>query len=66
MTSRQLKIARSRLGWSQKRLAKELGVTIFTISKYENHDSNPGESRYMKKIPRVVDLAMRFLLREAS
>lgn len=59
MTSRQLKIARSRLGWSQKRLAKELGVTIYTISRYENYLS-PGS--YAKKIPRVFDLALRYLL----
>lgn len=62
MTSRQLKIARSRLGWSQKRLAKELGLTIYTISRYENYES---DAAYGKKIPKVVDLAMRYLLGEA-
>lgn len=66
MTSRQLKIARSRLGWSQVKLAKELGVTVFTLSKYENLDKYPRDSKYRKKIPRTFDLAMKFLLREES
>ncbi len=51
MTARQMKIARSRLDWSQKRLAKELGFKIFCISRYENGS----------KIPKSVDLAMRYL-----
>jgi len=59
LTSRQLKIARSKLGWSQKRLAKELGLTIYTVSRYENYES---DAKYGKKIPKVVDLAMRHLL----
>lgn len=52
MTSEQLKIARSRLNWSQVRLAKELDLTVFTISRYERGD----------KIPRSVELAVEFIL----
>lgn len=52
MTSRQLKIARYRLNWSQVRLAKELGFKSYCISRYENG----------AKIPKSVGLAMRYLL----
>ncbi|HDY89031.1 MAG TPA: hypothetical protein ENH82_13075 [bacterium] len=52
MTARQMKIARSRLNWSQKRLAKELGFKVFCISRYENGYN----------IHKSVDLAMRYLL----
>lgn len=52
MTARQMKIARSRLNWSQEKLGKELGFKVFCISRYERGF----------KIPKSVDLAMRYLL----
>ncbi len=52
MTARQIKIARSRLNWTQERLGKELGFNGFCISRYERGS----------KIPKSVELAIQFLL----
>lgn len=35
MTGRTLRATRRRLGWTQRRLAAELGVTIRSVSRWE-------------------------------
>lgn len=57
MTARQLVTARERLGLSQAALAKALDVDVGTVSRWE---------RGLRPIPRVVDLALRYLLAVAE
>ena len=52
MTARQLQRLRTRLGWSQDRLAEALGVHKMTISKWER-DAQP--------IPEMAAIAVRCL-----
>lgn len=52
MTSGQLKLARQKLKWTQKRLADELGFRSYCISKYERG----------ARIPRTTELAIRYLM----
>jgi transcriptional regulator with XRE-family HTH domain len=56
MTRREFKLLRGLIGLSQGRLAKELGVTIRTITRWER-----GEF----PIPRIAELALRNLFRES-
>lgn len=55
MTKREFKQLRQLIGVSQTKLAKEMGVTIRTITRWER-----GEF----PIPRIADLALRNLFRE--
>ncbi|OGQ80297.1 MAG: hypothetical protein A3F90_10655 [Deltaproteobacteria bacterium RIFCSPLOWO2_12_FULL_60_19] len=55
MTKKEFKLLRGLLGLSQGKLAKELGVTIRTITRWER-----GEFA----IPRIAELAIRNLFRE--
>ena len=41
MTKQEIKQIRKRLGWSQERLARELGLSFSTISRWERGESNP-------------------------
>ena len=36
-----IKKLRVKLGWTQAKMAKELGVSIMTISRWENHKFQP-------------------------
>lgn len=56
MTRKEFKLLRGLIGLSQARLAKELGVTIRTITRWER-----GEF----PIPRIAELALRNLFRES-
>lgn len=53
MTPADLKDARHALGWSQTRLAEELGVSRRIVQYWES-----GE----QEIPRAIDLAVAYLL----
>ena len=58
MTPTELREARKRLGLTQVRLAEELGIAQVTVILYERgkrYDGTP------VKIPRAVELAMRYL-----
>ncbi len=58
MTPTELREARKRLGLTQARLADELGIAQVTVVLYERgsrYDGGPAP------IPRVVELAMRYL-----
>jgi transcriptional regulator with XRE-family HTH domain len=55
MTKKEFKQLRQVIGLSQAKLAKEMGVTIRTITRWER-----GEF----PIPRIAELALRNLLRE--
>jgi len=55
MTKKEFKLLRGLIGLSQWKLAKEMGVTIRTITRWER-----GEF----PIPRVAELALRNLFRE--
>ncbi len=41
MTKQEIKQIRQRLGWSQERLARELGLSFSTISRWERGGSKP-------------------------
>lgn len=56
MTRKEFKLLRGLIGLSQGRLAKELGVTIRTITRWER-----GEF----PVPRIAELALRNLFRES-
>ncbi len=56
MTKKEFKAIRGRIEFSQARLAKELGVTLRTVARWER-----GEF----PIPRVAELALRNLVRES-
>jgi len=55
MTRKEFKQLRQLIGLSQAKLAKEMGVTIRTITRWER-----GEF----PIPRIAELALRSLFRE--
>ncbi len=57
MTIRKFKELRQDIGYSQAKLAKELGVTIRTVSRWEHGDF---------PIPKVAELALKMIVREAS
>jgi DNA-binding XRE family transcriptional regulator len=56
MTKKEFKMLRGLLDLSQTKLAKELGVTLRTVARWER-----GEF----PIPRVAELALRNLFRES-
>jgi DNA-binding transcriptional regulator YiaG len=56
MTKREFRKLRGLIALSQARLAKELGVTLRTVARWER-----GEF----PIPRVAELALRNLFRES-
>ena len=56
-THTDVKSARERLGWSQKRLADELGVDQATISRWERDDS---------RVPLMARRVMDSLLSELA
>jgi putative transcriptional regulator len=39
----QVKKARQKLGYSQKRMAKELGVSFATVNRWENKHTEPSQ-----------------------
>ena len=41
MNAQDIKKLRTKLGWSQERLAKYLGISIMTISRWENGHFEP-------------------------
>ena len=56
MTKKEFRTLRGLIGLSQTKLAKELGVTLRTVARWER-----GEF----PIPRVAELALRNLFRES-
>src|SRR5687767_10741288 len=56
MTKKQFRMLRGLIGLSQAKLAKEMGVTLRTVARWEL-----GEF----PIPRVAELALRNLFRES-
>lgn len=57
MEGRDLKVARAKLGISQRELAERLGLTQVTIARYE---------KAVSEIPKVVEIAVECLVREAQ
>ena len=53
MTGDQFARLRAELSWSQQEVADQLGVTRFTVSRWEGQDL----------VPRVAELALRYLAR---
>jgi len=52
MTGEQLQTIRKRMGWTQEAIAKELGITSQSVSRYE---------RNAEPIPRYIQLAVKQL-----
>jgi transcriptional regulator with XRE-family HTH domain len=57
MTIRKFRELRQDIGYSQAKLAKEMGVTIRTVSRWEHGDF---------PIPKVAELALKTIVREAG
>ena len=56
MTGDQFAQLRAELSWSQQEVADQLGVTRFTVSRWEGQDL----------VPRVAELALRYLARDRA
>ena len=41
MTAKEIKELRLRLGWTQERLGRELGVSFPTVNRWENNKNMP-------------------------
>ena len=41
MTAQEIKELRQRSGWTQERLARELGVSVMTVSRWETGKQKP-------------------------
>ena len=54
MTGDQFAQLRFELNWSQQEVADQLGVTRFTVSRWERQE----------EVPRVAELALRYLARD--
>jgi len=59
MTGAEMKELRERLGWSQQRLATELGMSVSQISLYERGTIR--KTGHPVAIPKVVELALEAL-----
>jgi transcriptional regulator with XRE-family HTH domain len=60
MTSDEMRQIRNELGWSQQRLAQELGMSLSRIADYERGVTRGARPRPVQ-IPRTVELAMEAL-----
>jgi transcriptional regulator with XRE-family HTH domain len=60
MTGMEMREIRERLGWSQQRLAQELGMSLSRIVDYER-GSTRGVPQHPVVIPKVVELALEAL-----
>ncbi|MEW6580086.1 MAG: XRE family transcriptional regulator [Chloroflexota bacterium] len=60
----RLKLARLRARLSQRELARRVGVTAMSISKYENNVMVPG-AETLVKLAQALDVRVEFLLRQA-
>jgi transcriptional regulator with XRE-family HTH domain len=60
MTPSELQDFRARMAWSQAELARQLGVSPSRIVDYER-GSTRGKAERPAPIPRVVELAVRYL-----
>jgi transcriptional regulator with XRE-family HTH domain len=60
MTPSELQDFRARMGWSQAELARQLGLSMSRIVDYEL-GATRGKARRPAPIPRVVELAIRYL-----
>ena len=56
MSSREVRELRAQLGWTQQRLAREIGASTFSVNRWEKGTVPPG---------RMATLAMRLLARRA-
>jgi DNA-binding transcriptional regulator YiaG len=54
MTGNQFAQLRFELNWTQQEVADQLGVTRFTVSRWEGQE----------EIPRMAELALRYLARD--
>ena len=54
MTGDQFAQLRAELSWSQQEVADQLGVTRFTVSRWERQE----------EVPRVAELALRYLAQD--
>jgi transcriptional regulator with XRE-family HTH domain len=57
MTKREFKTLRKSIGYSQAKLAQEMGLFIRTISRYET-----GEIQ----IPKVTEFALRYIVEKVK
>jgi len=64
MTPQEFLAYRRRTGWSLSTLARKLGITASRLADYESGHSR-GHDRRPAPIPKVVELALRWLELEA-
>jgi len=61
MTGAEMKEFRDRLGWTQQRLATELGMSVSAIVQYERGRVRTKSGERAVTIPKVVELALEAL-----
>jgi len=57
VSDREFKRMRKSIGYSQAKLAKEMGVTVRSITRWETGQF---------PIPKMAELALRFVVQQAS
>ena len=62
MTGTEMKEFRDRLGWTQQRLATELGMSVSAIVQYERGRVRTKSGLRTVTIPKVVELALEVLV----
>lgn len=62
--SEKLRQSRINAGLTQSQLAKELGVSLRTVTNYETGDRYPKKRELYKKIADVLDVDVNYLLTE--
>lgn len=62
--SSRLKLARQRLGWTLTQLSSESGVSVRSLSNYENNKGQEPSTETVEKLARALMLPASFLTRE--
>jgi Zn-dependent peptidase ImmA (M78 family)/DNA-binding XRE family transcriptional regulator len=62
--SSRLKLARQRLGWTLTQLSSESGVSVRSLSNYENSKGQEPSTETVEKLARALMLPASFLTRE--
>ena len=55
-TSKKIKTLRSRMGWSQEKLARQMDVSLFTVQRWELQRTKPSKP-YQKELNKLFKRA---------
>lgn len=62
MFSEKVRRLREELGWTQQKLADELGCSLRTISSYERENKRPRHRRTYSKLAEIFGVDVNYLL----